>query len=155
MSGPCRRTSGQRPGGSNVHKLGVVVTVALLTALIAVPVSAAALKSPFIGSWSSIDPVDGSTQHLNIIGGTNVQMFYVDEFGTTCEEIGASTTVFSGVLTGRIAGNELNGWFKSAGCGSRLVLRAADFFVWTFEYDPNTDTLWGAINDGPATWYRD
>jgi hypothetical protein len=23
------------------------------------------------------------------------------------------------------------------------------------EYDPNTDTLWGAINDGPATWYRD
>ena len=138
-----------------MRKLGVVVTMALLFAMIAVPVSDAATKSPFAGSWSSIDPVDGSTQHLNIIGGTNVQMFYVDEYATTCAEIGASTNVFTGVLTGRVSGNELNGWFKSAGCGSRLVLRAADFFVWTFEYDPNTDTLWGAINDGPATWYRD
>ncbi len=138
-----------------MRKLGVLATAAMLATLVTVPVSAAASPSAFVGSWSSIDPVDGSTQHLNIIGGTNVQMFYVDEFATTCERIGAATTVFTGVLTGRVSGNELNGWFKSAGCGSRLVLRAADFFVWTFEYDPNTGTLWGAINDGPATWYRD
>ena len=136
-----------------MRKLGMLASAAMLAVLVTVPVSAAA-PSPFIGSWSSIDPVDGSTQHLTIIGGTNVSMFYVDEYGTTCAEIGAPTTVFTGVLTGRISGTELNGWFKSAGCGSRLVLRARDNFVWTFEYDPNTDTLWGAINDGPATWYR-
>lgn len=137
-----------------MRKLGVIAAAAMLSALVIVPVSASAAPSPFVGTWSSTDPVDGSTQHLSIIGGTNLAMFYVDEFATTCVQIGASTTVFTGVLTGRVSGNELNGLWKSAGCGSRPVLRAADRFVWTFEYDPNTDTLWGAINDGPATWYR-
>jgi hypothetical protein len=138
-----------------MRKLGVIATAALLSVLAAVPGSAAASPSPFVGSWSSIDPVDGSTQHLAIIGGTNVHLDYVDEFGTTCELVGAPTTVFTGVLTGRVSGNELNALFNSAGCGPALLIRAADRFVWTFEYDPNTDTLWGAINDGPATWYRD
>jgi hypothetical protein len=139
----------------DVRKLGVFATAALLTALVGVPVSEAAAASPFVGTWSSIDPVDGSAQHLSIVGGTNVHMAYVDEYATTCAQIGAATTVFSGVLTGRVSGNALDAWWKSAGCGSRLVLRATDHFFWTFEYDPNTDTLWGAINDGPATWYRD
>ena len=101
-----------------------------------------------------VDPVDGSIQQLTVTGGTNLAIAYVDEYATTCAEIGAATTVFTGVLTGRVSGNELNALFNSAGCGSRLLIRAADRFVWTFEYDPNTDTLWGAINDGPATWYR-
>ena len=102
-----------------------------------------------------VDPVDGSIQQLTVTGGTNLAIACVDEYATTCAEIGAATTVFTGVLTGRVSGNELNALFNSAGCGSRLLIRAADRFVWTFEYDPNTDTLWGAINDGPATWYRD
>ena len=138
-----------------MRKLGVIATAALLSALVAVPTMEARSTSAFVGSWSSIDPVDGSIQHLAVVGGTNLAIAYVDEYGTTCADIGASTNVFTGVLTGFPSGNELNAWFKSAGCGSRLVLRAADRFVWTFEYDPNTDTLWGAINDGPATWYRD
>jgi hypothetical protein len=138
-----------------MRKLGVVATAAMLCALVSVPVSVAASPSPLVGSWSSIDPVDGSIQHMRIVGGARVHIDYVDEYGTTCEQIGASTTVFTGVLTGRVSGNELNALFNSAGCGSALVIRAADGFVWTFEYDPNTDTLWGAINDGPATWYRD
>jgi hypothetical protein len=137
-----------------MRKLGVVATAALLSAMVTVP-AAAASKSAFVGSWSSIDPVDGSTQHLTVMGGTNLAIAYVDEYATTCVQIGAATTVFTGVLTGRVSGNELNALFNSAGCGSRPLIRAADRFVWTFEYDPNTDTLWGAINDGPATWYRD
>jgi hypothetical protein len=138
-----------------VRKLLVIATAAMLWALAIVPVSQAASPSVLAGSWSSIDPVDGSTQHLEIRGGTNLAMSYVDEYGSTCADIGASTTVFTGVLTGRLSGNELNALFNSAGCGSRPVIRAADRFVWTFEYDPNTDTLWGAINDGPALWTRD
>jgi hypothetical protein len=138
-----------------VRKLGVIATAAMLSALVIVPVSEAASPSAFVGSWSSIDPVDGSTQHMRVVGGANLHIDYVDEFGSVCELIGARTTVFTGVLTGRVSGTELNALFNSAGCGSRPVIRAADRFVWTFEYDPNTDTLWGAINDGPATWYRD
>ncbi len=138
-----------------MRKLIALATAALLCIAVAVPVSAAA-KSPFVGSWSSTDPVDGSTQHLVILGSSgNVQMMYVDEFATTCVNEGAPTVVFTGVLTGAIAGNELVGWWKVAGCGPQVVLRASYRFAWVFEYDPGTDTLWGAINDGPAVWSRD
>jgi hypothetical protein len=137
-----------------MRRLGVVAVAALLAAAVTVPVSAA--SSGFNGSWSSIDPVDGSTQHLSIKGsGGRVQMSYVDEFGKVCVEVGAPTTVFTGVLTGTISGNDLVGLWKSAGCGPVLLLRVTDRFEWFFEYDPGTDTLWGATNDGPATWYRD
>jgi hypothetical protein len=139
-----------------MRKLGALASGALVLAVVAVPVSAATPSSGFLGSWTSTDPVDGSTQHLLIMGSDgHVQMQYVDEFATTCVNQGAPTVVFTGILTGAIDGNELVGWWKSAGCGPQLVLRASDRFGWFFEYDPNTDTLFGAINDGPATWYRD
>ena len=137
-----------------MKRLGGIASLAMLASLVGASVVNAAPSSPFTGSWTAIDPVDGSTQYMRIQGGASVQIWYVDEYATTCAEIGASTPVFTGVLTGRVTGNELNAWFKSAGCGSTLVLRAGYFFVWTFEYDPNTDTLWGAIDDGPATWTR-
>ena len=135
---------------------GALALCLLAAGLLALaPAVAAAPTSPFEGSWTSIDPVDGSTQHLYVRGGTGVQVRYVDEYGTTCAEIGASTTVFTGILAGQVSGNELNATFKSAGCGTTLVLTARIGFSWIFEYDPSTDTLWGAVNDGPATWHRD
>jgi hypothetical protein len=137
-----------------MRRLGVVAIAALLGAAVAAPVSAA--SSALTGSWSSIDPVDGSVQHLTIRGSDgHVQMTYIDEFGTTCVDVGAPTTVFTGVLAGSFSDNVLVGFWKSAGCGPNLVLRAADRFAWIFEYDPNTRTLYGAINDGPAVWTRD
>jgi hypothetical protein len=140
-----------------MRKLGVLTTAAVLVALAAaVPVSAARPSSGFLGSWSSTDPVDGSSQHLVIIGSNgHAQLKYVDDFATTCVDVGAPTTVFTGVMTGTISGDSLVGWWKSASCGPQLILRASYRFAWFFEYDPNTDTLFGAINDGPATWYRD
>jgi hypothetical protein len=137
-----------------MRRLGVMAA-GLLLALAATPTWAAAPTSGFLGSWTGTDPVDGSTQHLTIIGGNgHVQMRYVDEFATTCVLEGAPTVVFTGVLTGTISGNELGGWWKQASCGPRLVLKAPFGFAWFFEYDPNTDTLFGAINDGPTTWSR-
>lgn len=114
-----------------------------------------AAPAAFVGSWSSVDPVDGSVQHLKIVGGATLDMHYVDELGTTCVEIGASTKVFTGLLSGQVSGDALHALFTSAGCGSQVVLTAADQFSWTFEYDRASDTLWGATNDGPATWHRD
>jgi hypothetical protein len=138
-----------------MRKVRAILGVALLVAVAAVPVAAGS-SSPFEGSWTSIDPVDDSTQHLTVRGSAgHAQVEYVDEFGTTCLNIGAPTMVFTGVLTASISGDEMVAVFKSAGCGPRIVLRAADGFAWFFEYDPTTDTLFGAINDGPATWYRD
>ena len=139
-----------------MRRLGVMATVALLLALTTTPALAGAPSSGFLGSWTSTDPVDGSTQHLTIMGSNgHVQMQYVDEYATTCVLEGAPTVAFAGVLTGAISGNELVGWWKAAGCGPQLVLRASFRFAWFFEYDPNTDTLFGATNDGPATWTRD
>jgi hypothetical protein len=137
-----------------MRRFGLAVGVLALTLVGAGSVTAAP-TSPFEGSWTSIDPVDGSTQHLYVRGGTGVQVRYVDEYGTTCAEIGASSTVFTGILAGRVSGNELDATFQNAGCGTTLVLTARIGFSWIFEYDPDTDTLWGAINDGPATWHRE
>lgn len=136
-----------------MKRLGALVCVALLAAMVPASVTASS-ASPFTGSWSSIDPVDGSTQHLTIQGGTSVQLWYVDEFGTTCVDVGASTPVFHAVLTGRVDGDLLTAIFRSAGCGSTLVLNSSYGFGWYFVYDPSTDTLWGAVNDGPAVWHR-
>lgn len=154
-SGEDVRMHGQGPEGLDMRKLGLVAIAALMGAVMSVPVVDAASSSPVEGSWTSIDPVDGSTQHLSIQGGKNLQLQYIDELGTTCVDIGAPTPVFTGMLVGTFSDNGLVARFNSGRCGSRLVLRAADGFAWFFEYDPNTDTLWGAINDGPATWYRD
>lgn len=130
------------------------MTAAVLATLFGASVASAATKSPFVGSWTSTDPVDGSTQHLTVRGGDGLQLAYVDDVATTCVNIGASTNVFSGVLAGHASGNVLSALWRVGGCGPTVVLRAADGFWWTFVYDPNTDTLWGAIDDGPATWYR-
>jgi len=138
-----------------MRKLGIGGVAVVLCLAVGVPITAAAASSPVEGSWTSIDPVDGSTQHLSIQGGTNLQLQYIDEYATTCANIGAPTNVFTGVLVGTFSDNEVVARFNSGRCGPRLVLRAADGFAWFFEYDPNTDTLWGAVNDGPATWYRD
>ena len=137
-----------------MKRLGIL-GAALLCLGLAAPVVDAAPATPFTGSWTSTDPSDGSTQHLFIQGGSSVQILYVDEYGTVCDLIGASTSVATAVLTGRVNGDQLDAWFKRGSCGSRGFLTAADFFAWTFLYDQNTDTLYGSLNDGPTTWYRD
>ena len=138
-----------------MRKLGLVATAALLAAFVAVPVSEAASQSPFVGSWSSLDPVDGSVQHLAISGGTNVAMAYVDEFGTVCVNIGAPTVRFTGRLTGHVEGDDLFAWFKEGGCGPAKEIVARFGVGWSFHYDGGSDTLYGPFEDGPTTWYRD
>jgi hypothetical protein len=143
-----------------MKRLGVAGIVGLLAAMFTATGVQAAPSSGFTGAWVGIDPVDGSTQHLYVQGGANAQVHYVDEFGTTCVDIGAPTTVFTAILIGTVSGNELDASFRSARCGPRIVLSAASRFGWTFFYDdhgtadPSDDTIYGAVNDGPTTWYR-
>ncbi len=138
-----------------MRRLGLAIVLIALNGMLGAAGASAAPRSAFEGAWSSTDPVDLSTQHLYVTGGTNVQMTYVDEYGTTCVEIAAPTVVFTGQLTGRVQGDDLFAWFKQGGCGRVLVISASIKFAWTFHYDQATDTMFGAIQDGPATWYRD
>ena len=138
-----------------MRRLGLALLTVVVSAMVGAATVSASAPSPFEGTWSSVDPVDGSTQHLSINGGSNVQLTYVDEYGTTCELIGAPTMVFTGRLTGSIQVNDLFAVFKQGACGNVHVLGANIQFGWTFEYDPETDTMYGAIQDGPATWHRD
>jgi len=138
-----------------MRRLGLAIVMIALIGMLGATAASAAPRSAFEGAWSSTDPVDGSTQHIYVTGGSNVQVTYVDEYGTTCVEISAPTVVFTGQLTGHIQGDDLFAWFKQGACGRVLVLSASIKFAWTFHYDRGTDTLFGAIEDGPATWYRD
>ena len=138
-----------------MKRLGVVIGAAMLCLALMAPAVDAAPSTAFTGSWTSIDPSDGSTQHMTIMGGTNVQIQYVDEYGTVCVLIGAPTTVATGFLVGEVSGNVLTATFKRGSCGPALFITGSAFFSWTFVYDPGTDTLYGSLNDGPTTWYRD
>jgi hypothetical protein len=138
-----------------MRRLGLASSLlALMTMLGATTVSASA-RSPFEGAWTSTDPGDGSTQHLYVTGGTNVAMIYVDEFGTTCVNHEARTVVFTGRLTGHVAGDDLFAWFKQGGCGPIQIINASMGIGWSFQYDRNTDTLLGPVEEGPVIWYRD
>ena len=138
-----------------MRRLGLAIAIIALTSVLGAATASAAAPSAFEGAWSSTDPVDGSTQHLYVVGGNNVQMTYVDEYGTTCVELAAPTVVFTGLLIGSVQGNDLFAVFKQGGCGQVHVINASIRFAWTFHYDQATDTMFGAIQDGPATWYRD
>lgn len=139
-----------------MKRFASIAGLVVLAATLGAPLVQGATSTPFIGSWSSTDPVDGSMQHLYVTGGgTSVAIRYVDEFGTTCSEIGAPTNVFTGLLSGTADADTMTASFKQARCGSVLVLKAPYQFSWMFTYDASTDTLFGALDDGPATWYRD
>jgi hypothetical protein len=95
-----------------MRRLGAVAGLILLATLLGAPAVHAGPATPFSGSWSSTDPLDGSAQHLDIMGGTSVSIVYVDEYGTVCVNLGAPTVVFTGRLTGAVDGSLMNAWFK-------------------------------------------
>lgn len=116
--------------------------------------------SPFTGTWVGQDPPppdgDGSTVHLVITGGwSHTSIEFTDEFGSVCENVGASVTEFTGRLTGQIDGSTLNATFRSARCGStRVEFLVGESFWWELDdggtSDPSDDTLF----DGSVLWSR-
>lgn len=129
------------------RRLGVVTTCALALLLVAAPAAQATPPTPFVGAWTSID-TDGSTQYLSISGGATVHLAYTDLYGTVCANSDAPTMVFSGALTGSVAGDTLDATWDRARCG-------AESFDWlvggsaTWTYDPSDDTIFDGL-----TWTR-
>jgi hypothetical protein len=131
------------------------ITLALLALLLtASAVQAAPPSSPFSGTWTGTDTVDGSSVHMVVRGGSHARIDYQDEFGQACWDNGATDFWFSSDLRGTVSGNTMTGVFKSAKCGHlSLSFMKGQSMVWTF--DPHgagaaDDTLF----DGVVTWRR-
>jgi hypothetical protein len=143
-----------------MRRLSLLVAIAILTGLLSAPaVLAAGPSTAFSGEWIGQDPApprgDGSTVHLSIKGGTDVQITFVDDFGTICVDEGSPVTVFTSRLDGSVEGNVLTATFRWAKCGplSLGFLTGATAVYELNVRNPNTpadDTLW----DGFVLWHR-
>ena len=124
----------------------LLFAVFLLT-LAAAPVSAAS-KSPFVGAWTGID-INGSTEALTVSSGTDVRVTLIDLGGSICANNGSPTAVFTGSLTGTVAGDTLSATWDRARCGPvSFDVSGWDPGRWT--YDATTDRLF----DGYVYWNR-
>lgn len=145
-----------------MRRLWILVVLALVGFVLVVPAAQAEpTPSPFAGAWIGSDPPypdgDGSTVHLDITRGPSARIAFTDEFGTVCENEGASETFFSSILTGRVQGDRLIATFKIARCGGTII-RFLQGETVVYEYDDNgtpdlsnDDTLF----DGSVLWERD
>lgn len=143
------------------HRSLVMIVVLMGISAAAPAVQAAPPSTPFSGAWIGQDPPfpdgDGSILHLTVEGGANPRIVFVDDFGTVCVNQGASVTVFTSFLTGKVDGDTLNARFKLAKCGTDVV----GFLIglpYSLAYDdngtpdPSDDTL---LDSEGVLWHRD
>jgi hypothetical protein len=123
-----------------------LATVLLLAATLAV--QAAPLNS-FTGAWTSIDPLDGSTQYATISDGNVLKITYTDLRGSVCVNTDAPTAVFRSTIVGTVTDDTFEGSFASARCGS-LDFDSLVGSPVTLYYDSATDTILA----GSVTWHR-
>lgn len=146
-----------------MRRMVILVALVVLAGLLSAPALLAvegAATTPYVGAWSGTDPAppdgDGSAVHLLVGPGPRPAIYFVDEFGTICENAGASDTRFEANLSGYVDGATLWAVFRSSRCGATTIgfLRGA-FGAWELDDQgtatPADDTLW----DGSVLWHRD
>lgn len=146
-----------------MKRVYAAVILALLVALTLAPVAQGARSTTaFTGEWIGQDPGpedeppgDGSTVHLFVSGGARPNMLFIDDFGSVCVNNGASTPVFTAILSGFVDGTTLYGRFNVAKCGPlTLTFIQGEIGQWLLDdggnNDPSDDTLW----DGSVLWTR-
>jgi hypothetical protein len=136
-----------------MNKSMIVLRAVLGSLLLAAVVvaGAAAAPNPFKGVWSSIDPVDGSTQWLFVGGGSGGSFHtrYYDDGATVCEDDGvlypAQAVGALGIFQGSILG------LMPVYCmASPRYLYDLDVYF-EYSYDPTNDTL---VDQFSTTWTR-
>ncbi len=134
------------------QRLLVLVVVAAFV-MLAVPVAAAPPDNPFVGSWESPDPFDGSQQHVAIGDGPNLPVWYVDDAATACENAGFGFVPAGGTGSGVILGETTLEFTVDIYCQNRGPGGREFLFTFTFEveYDSATDTLTDLFG---GCWYR-
>jgi hypothetical protein len=135
----------------------LALTVGLCLALTIVMPAVAAPTSPFTGTWISHDPApptsDGSTLHLDIQGGMQARINFIDEYASVCFRAGLPT-YYTARGKGTVSGDTLNATWQWAKCGNKKFTATPAV---TYVYDdletanPADDTLW----DGRVVWTRD
>jgi hypothetical protein len=124
----------------------LVPWVLLGLVLVAAPAAYSA-SSPFTGAWTSVD-LDGSTQYLQISGGTELQVGMTD-FGAPGTCAGAPISKVRIGFSGTLSGDTLTATIDAARCGS-LPLPDLVGLTFDFTYDAASDTLFGI----GVTWTR-
>ncbi|HYN70338.1 MAG TPA: hypothetical protein VEX41_09025, partial [Candidatus Eisenbacteria bacterium] len=103
----------------------------------------------FEGTWTSIDPGDGSTQYLVVAAGNSPTVKFVDQFATGVACRSDTVKVFTADGRGTvISGDRLEvQWPGGGGCG----LETVDIAIGYLDYHQATDTL---VDSQKLTWSR-
>jgi hypothetical protein len=134
---------------STALRLGLVV-LALLVATAALAVLSGGTgpgRTVFEGTWTSIDPLDGSKQWLFVGPGRTPDVRYEDEVSTGGACIDDEVKHFIAVGSGEVTGSRLDVSFPDGGgCGLMIV----SIPVLYYAYDPGTDTLVDHVVNTPS-----
>ena len=134
----------------------VAMRYALIAIVLIIVMVAAALaagfgptrRTVFEGTWTSIDPADGSTQTLTVGSGVSPSVHFVDDFAAGAACVNDEVKVFTMDGTGTIADDRLSvEWPEGGGCGLMTVFVGPG----SYTYDEPSDS----ITDGQElTWTR-
>ena len=131
-----------------------LIAAALLVAAAAVALLGSGRSGPFRstvfeGTWSAIDPGDGSAQTLVVAAGMTPALHFEDGFSTGGTCVADDVKLFKADGTGQVSGNRLYVSFPDGGgCGQMTVDIGPGFLA----HDAATDRL-TASADG-LTWSR-
>ncbi len=137
----------------------ILVLVVLALLMLAMPVAAAPPGNPFVGSWESIDPDDGSNWHASIGGGRNLPFFFRSDAGSVCALLGLGLVPITTRGFGEITDEDpmtfevmVDAYCHSRDGSGRVFVGSIPL---VFVYESGTDTL---ITDfagtGEVCWWR-
>jgi hypothetical protein len=128
-----------------------LIAVALVLAAVAGAILAGGSQpratTPFEGTWTTIDPLDGSTMNLYVSAGATPAVRFVDDVATggACDLDPVKRFIADG--TGEISGNRLRASFPNGGGCGRTTVEVPGIY----DYDDRTDTL---LDQDGVTWVR-
>lgn len=122
-----------------MKRASLLLALAMLWLLAAVPAVHAAPSTAFTGNWIATDGGDGSTEHLVVGPGDRPQILFIDEHATGGLCDGLASDYFTSLVRGSVDGDTLTGTFVVAKCGHVSVLLrpfVRDFVLdWTLQAD--------------------
>ncbi len=128
-----------------------LIAVALIIAIVGAALAVGfgpARRTVFEGTWTSIDPADGSTQTLVVGAGTRPAVHFEDAFATGAACVADEVKVFTMDGTGTIVEDLLHvTWPEGGGCG----LTKVEVGPGSYTHDQATDTL---VDGLALTWTR-
>jgi hypothetical protein len=129
-----------------------LVALALIAATVAAAILGGGSNAPFRstvfeGTWTAIDPADGSTMTLVVGTGTGPVVHFEDDFATGAACVNDAVKVFTADGTGAISGNRLEVVYPDGGgCGLMTVAIGG-----RYDYLAGTDTL---VDQDDLRWVR-